>query len=431
MTKSSSKNSKKSPFAIFTGLSSFQMLAMFRRGLFYTYLSLYMRNFLCLSVTMTTLYATLPMIASVIFQNFIWGPISDKLQRRRTLIICGEILAGLGTLTVWGVHTAFNNFFIVGWVIIIGLTCVEMFWSMSNIGWSALLSDLYPSEKRSKIMGQLTSLGGLGRMIGIFIGGFLYDAGYGFRNGPLFIIASVIMFISIIPMFFTPEGGTNILIPEKENSSEVMKSNQNHIFIFTIFIVALIFINFGRNSIAVPYSQYLTLQSGLDVSEIMLSFIVNTRSIAILVIGLTTGFLSKKFGHSRTLIIGTSTGIVALIITATIIYLPIIFIGSFLIGAAEVIIYASSYAIASVLIPARIRGKLFAVYNTTFFLSWGLAGTLISGPVIDFLIKEGKSEVFAYQMGFLIGVLLCVIGLVIFIALEVWIRNKGKELKKN
>ena len=240
------------------------------------------------------------------------------------------------------------------------------------------------------------------------------------------------MFISIIPMFFTPEGGTNIDIPEKENPSEVMKSNQNHIFIFIIFIVALIFINFGRNSIAVPYSQYLILPSGLNVGDIMLSFIVNTRSIATLVIGFTAGFLSKKFGHSRTLIIGTSIGIVALIITATVIYLPIIFIGSFLIGAAEVIIYASSYAIASILIPASMRGKLFAVYNTTFFLSWGLAGTLISGPIIDFLIKEGKSEVFAYQMGFLIGALLCLIGLFIFIALEIWIniqKIKNQDIK--
>ena len=45
-------------------------------------------------------------------------------------------------------------------------------------------------------MGQLTSIGGLGRMIGILIGGYLYDSGLGFRNGPLFLIASFVMFIS-------------------------------------------------------------------------------------------------------------------------------------------------------------------------------------------------------------------------------------------
>ena len=137
---------------------------------------------------------------------------------------------------------------------------------------------------------------------------------------------------------------------------------------------------------------------------------------------------SKRFGHSRSLIFGTSIGIVALVITATTINLQLMFVGGFLIGAAEVIIYASSYAIASILIPARMRGKLFAVYNTTFFLSWGSASTLISGPLIDFLINEGKSEVFAYQCAFLVGAILCLIGLVIFIILELWLKTaKSKK----
>lgn len=424
MRKTLKKEYSKSSIRIFSGLSSFQMLAMFRRGLFYTYLSIYMREFLNLSVTITTLYASIPMFMSVIFQNFVWGPISDKIQRRRTLIVCGEVLAGIGTLTVWGVHSIYSNFLIAGWVIIIGLSFIEMFWSMSNIGWSALISDLYPSEKRSKIIGQLTSLGGLGRIIGIFIGGFLYDSGFGFRNGSLFFIASFVMFISTIPMLFAPEGGINSDIHIKENSQEVERNNQNNITIFIVFIIALIFINFGRNSIAVPYSQYLSLDSGFNVDSIMLSFIANTRSVATMIIGFTAGFLSKKIGHARALILGTSIGIIALIVTATTKLLGLMFVGGFLLGAAEVIIYAASYAIASILIPAKMRAKLFAVYNTTFFLSWGVASTLISGPLIDFLISQGKSEVFSYQMGFIVGALMCFIGLIIFIFLVVRLKTQ-------
>ncbi|MFX1420199.1 MAG: MFS transporter [Promethearchaeota archaeon] len=446
-------NLTKTPLKIFSGLSSFQILAMFRRGLFYTYLSLYMRYFLNLSVFETTLYATLPMIMSIIFQNFVWGPISDKIQRRRTLIVLGEILAGLGTLIVWLIHfllasadtagyniniwgVTYSCLYISGYVIIIGLSFVEMFWSMSNIGWSALISDLYPSEKRSKIMGQLTGLGGMGRIFGIFIGGILYDGGFGFRNGALFIVASSFMFISTIPMLlFSPEGGINTNNNEVESISE-LNHNQNRksILIFVIFIIALAAINFGRNSIAIPYSQYLSLETGFNVDSIMLSFITNSRSVATLIIGFTAGALSKRFGHSKTLILGTSIGIIALIITATTSYLSIIFIGSFLIGAAEVLIYASSYAIASLLIPSRMRAKLFAVYNATFFLSWGIAGTLISGPVIDILIREGKSEVFAYQMGFFIGALVCLVGLLIFISIEIWLKiqkSKSNKIKKN
>jgi len=450
MTRLSTIKFTKTPLRIFSGLSSFQILAMFRRGLFYTYLSLYMREFLNLSVFETTLYATLPMIMSIIFQNFVWGPISDKIQRRRTFIVLGEILAGIGTLVVWLIHfllaslhssgytiniwgITYSCLYISGSIIIIGLSFVEMFWSMSNIGWSALISDLYPSEKRSKIMGQLTGLGGMGRIFGIFIGGLLYNGGFGFRNGPLFFVASSFMFISTIPMLlFSPEGGINREEKEEIRISELKNNNNNNnqksILVFVVFIIALAAINFGRNSIAIPYSQYLSLESGFNVDSIMLSFITNSRSVATLIIGFTAGVLSKKFGHSKTLIIGTSIGIIALIITATTSYLPIIFIGSFLIGAAEVLIYASSYAIASLLIPSRIRAKLFAVYNATFFLSWGIAGTLISGPIIDTLIREGTSEVFAYQIGFVIAAIISLLGLLIFLILEVWIKIQKSKM---
>jgi MFS family permease len=113
---------QKKPLKIFTGISSFQFLAMFRRGLFYTYLSLYLIVFLQLTVTEATLYATLPMIVSVIFQNYVWGPLSDRWQKRRSLIILGEMLAGVGTILVWLIHSLFSVYLIAGYVIIIGLS---------------------------------------------------------------------------------------------------------------------------------------------------------------------------------------------------------------------------------------------------------------------------------------------------------------------
>lgn len=395
--------------------------------MFYTYLSIYLRDFLNLSVTETTLYATLPMIMSVIFQNFVWGPISDKFQRRRTLILLGEILAGIGTITVWGIHSLFTSLILAGYVIIIGLAVIEIFWSMSNIGWSALISDIYPSQERSRIMGILTGIGGIGRIIGITIGGVLYDDGYGFRNGTLFFIAALIMFISTIPMIFTPEGGIDLKLNDGQLEPSKPQKHFNIRLVFIIFIISLAFVNFGRNSVATIYSQYLILDSGFGVDSVMLSFIANTRSIATLIIGFTAGSLSKKFGHSNSFIIGIILAVLALILTGVTTSLGVIFVGSFLFGAAEVIIYAASYAIASDLIPEKIRAKLFGVYNTTFFLSWGLAGTLISGPLIDFLLNVGVNEVNAYQSAFFVGALLTIIGLTVFISLEIWIRRQQKQ----
>jgi len=411
----------------FLGLSSFQMLAMFRRGMFYTYLSIYMRDFLLLSVTETTLYATLPMVMSVIFQNFVWGPLSDRFQKRRSFIILGEILAGIGTLIVWFAHSIVSNLLIAGYVIIIGLMCIEVFWSMSNISWSALISDIYPSKDRSKIMGQLTSVGGFGRIIGIFLGGILYNSGFGFRDGPLFIVAAIVMFVSSIPMIFTPEGGIKDIKKIEVENNENTSHNFNFKTIFIVFIISLTFINFGRNSIATIYSQYLILDTGFAVDSILLSYIANTRSVAVLTIGFLAGTLSKKFGHSRTLMLAVVLGIFALVTTGLTDSLILIFVGSFFMGTSEVIIFAASYAIASNLIPSKSRAKLFGVYNTTFFLSWGLAGTFISGPLIDFLLNSGFEEVISYQAAFIVGALITGIGLVILVALEIWLKRKNSK----
>ncbi len=188
---------------------------MFRRGLFYTCLSIYLRYFLGMSVTETTLFATIPMVLNVIFQTFVWGAISDRTQKRRTLIITGEILAAAGTVLVWWIHILPENHKNTGWILIIGLGFIEIFWSMSNVGWSALISDLYPAKTRTSVQGNLASLEGVGRIIGVWIGGLLYDGltlkypGWGFESGVLFFCASGAMAISAIPMFFLPEGGVN------------------------------------------------------------------------------------------------------------------------------------------------------------------------------------------------------------------------------
>jgi MFS family permease len=86
-------------------------------------------------------------------------------------------------------------------------------------------------------------------------------------------------------------------------------------------------------------------------------------------------------------------------------------------GFSEVIIFANSYTIASILIPPRSRARLFGYFNATFFLSWGLAGTLISGPLVDALITSGKSQIFAYKISYVVASTITAIGLVLLMAL--------------
>lgn len=401
----------------FFGIASFQALAMFRRGLFYSYLSIYLRFFLGLSVTETTLFATFPMILNIVFQTFVWGVLSDKYQKRRTYIILGEVFAGISTVVVWWLHTLPASKYSAGYIIILGLSFVEIFWSMSNIGWSAIISDLYPEQSRTNVQGMLASIGAIGRLVGVWIGGIAYDGlaryyeGWGFHSGVLFFIASGVMLLSTIPMFFVPEGG----IGKKEATERNKKGN---IFAlskpFLIFLLAMLFINFGKNSIAIIKTQYLVLDQGFNVSSSLLSHIVNMRSLAILVFGLLITRLTRRFNDTILLYGGIFTALLYLLGFAFIQNLLPIFIANFFGGISDVIVLAASYSYVSRLIPPEKRGKQFALFNATFFLSWGVAGTLIAGPIVDLMVRAGASQVLSYQISFLSAACLVIIGSVVF-----------------
>jgi len=258
--------------------------------------------------------------------------------------------------------------------------------------------------------------------VGVLVGGFAYDGlakyynGWGFDQGFLFFVASGVMLLSTIPMFFVPEGGIGFRSDETDG---VARSTQDQARlaqisrIFTLFLTAMIFINFGRNSIAVIKAQYLSLDQGFAVSSQLLSYIVNMESLAIFTVGLFITRLSRMYKDIVLLYAGTIIGILSLlgyVIASTLI---LIFVSNFLAGVSMVVILSSSYSYASKLIPPEHRGKQFAWFNATFFLSWGVAGTLIAGPIVDLLVGAGASQVFAYRVSFLSSAVLVVIGVII------------------
>ncbi len=405
----------------FLGLSSFEMLAMFRRGLFYAYLTIYLRHYLGLSVTATTLFATLPMVINVLSQNFIWGRISDHFQLRRTLIMSGEILAALGTVGVWYLHRLPDDPVTAGIVIISGLTLVELFWSMSNISWSALISDLYKEEDRGAVQGRLTSMGGFGRIAGIWMGGLLYDglglqfSGWGFYGGYLFFIAAGVMLISVLPLFLLPEGGA-IDAKRALTSPDAVVSNDTPVpgvRRYLLFLSGMTLINFGRNGIAIVFPQYLASAQGLGLDSRTIAYILNTQSIAVICLGWLVGLLCRKMGRERTLMTGTLSAIIALVMLSLDTALPSIYAASFLRGIGDAVVMAAAYETASVYIPAAMRARRFAWFNATFFLSFGLPGTLIFGPLVDFLMGAGLIEPDAYRFSFGVAAGMTFMGLAI------------------
>lgn len=117
--------------------------------------------------------------------------------------------------------------------------------------------------------------------------------------------------------------------------------------------------------------------------------------------------------------------IISLVLLAISTDLSLIFIASFLRGSAQVIIIASTYVFASGLITPKERAKLFGLFNASFFLNWGLAGTIIAGPITDYLLILGVSEVLAHRTAFLAATFVTFIGVLLLILLLIWIRVKS------
>ncbi|MFW9910671.1 MAG: MFS transporter [Candidatus Thorarchaeota archaeon] len=418
----------------FTGLSTFQFLAYFRRAIVYAFLSIYLRS-LGLSTTEVTLMATVGMIANAGTQSFLWGGILDKYRKPIEFVAVGEMLAGFGHIfMVFGYQyfLGLTQPIAAGYVIILSLGVIEVFWSMSNVGWSALVSELTESYERKKIMGQLSIIGGFGGIGGAYLGGFLFDNGLGFSNGSIFFIAASVMIFSSFIVYFSIRMRKGLKStgqedePKKNRPLSDLPATLRKGYL--IFIAALVFLNFGRNSIAIITSLFLAEPSAFGATGQQIALYSNIGSIASMLAGVLVGSVISKANDNRVLLFGVSLSITAI---AWLIFAPafiLVLISSFLIGASHVVIESSSYSIVAKMAPEDYRGRLFAYYNATFFLSWGIAATFISGPVADILIGQGFSNADAYRGSFLAAIVLILIGVIIMVRSFQYSKRNGLQV---
>ncbi len=416
----------------FISLSTFQIMAMFRRGLFYLFLSIYLKEYLGVSNTVMTLYATLPMIANITAQTVIWGRISDKFLKRRSLIIFGEIYAAIGYLVVYLIHkdVGQNSLIRAAYTIIIGFTVVEAGWSASNLGWTTLIADLTTEKERSTIMGRLQFIGGIGNILGVTTGGFLYDGGAGFWNGTLFYVSSGIMLLSIFALFLIPEsyadmekkpeevesglGPTSLFSPIEETKDDLSIKPRKVVEwdwkLLVWLLVVLAIVNIGGNSINQMLQIYVRLPYVFGASDQIIAQMRNTSSVAMIIAGLVIGYFTTEFGDHNILLIGFLMIFVATLSLPFMPHVAFVFVYMALLGSSRVFIQTTSYAMVNKIVPLKIRGKMMGYYNATFYLSWGLGGTLITGPVADAIVQPNISTIMAY-----VSIGMIILGLTIYL----------------
>ncbi len=373
------------------GLASFQFMVNGRRAIFYTFLTLFLVENLGANFIEVGLVITLPMFVNSTMQAFVWGRISDRIKRRRLLMVIGETSAGIGYLLLW---TSIST-----WTIIFGLTIIEAVWSMSNTGWAALFADLTKIHERSTLMGRINSLGVIGRLLGLTLIGFLYDypapsAGFHFA----FPIAACIMFVSAITLVaLVPESKIEPEIEEQRTSKRSKGVSAKLVFShnarFFIFLACWAIITVGWTC----YNSLFTvfLRESLNLTSIEISLVMNLNAGIGLVAAPIAGYLGDSLGRKFVLYEAFLIQAVSTALYPFAANLPAMMLVATLGGIPRQVYLTVGYAMAADLIPMETRGQLFGIYNAVWTLSFGGSPTFVGG------VFAASRETFYLTEGFL------------------------------
>jgi MFS family permease len=315
-----------------------------------------------------------------------------------------------------------GNSFAAGLAIILGLSLLEFFWSMSDVGWATLLTDVTTLQTRGTIVGILNFVASLGRMVGITFAGFLYGNGEGFRQGTIFYIVIAMLFAGATMMWltsrFTKEEAPseNVQLGEKniDNKTDDDLTHKN-MGTYRWFLISLIIIVLGTASISQVFLLFLKLNGGLNATEPQRSLILDAWTIGGMIVSLLSGRLADKLGRPMVILFGLVLAVLTPILYGLVPSVSVMALVYGLNGISFWTIQTVGFALVGDLAPVKERGRLLSKYNTVMALSWGPAGLLIGGPLADFQTRSlGFSAQTAYINCFLVSSFIVAIGTVVF-----------------
>jgi MFS family permease len=410
------------------GLGSFEFMTFMRRGVFYTFMIYYLYDLLG-KVTIVAMLGTFTMITSTLGQNFLWGKIADRYKLRTQLIVVGEVTAGIAYILVFLLQKSFIDMgagAAAGIAIIFGLSILEFFWSMSDVGWAALVTDLTTPEIRGAFIGTINFISSFGRMTGVLIAGFLYLGGLGFRQGTIFYIVTAMLFAGSAIMWFASKSlrsKTHLFLElpqRKDNFTQAHDPSANsqsvNSQVLVWFLVALTIIILGATAINQVFLLFLKLPSGLNATDEQVSLVITAWTLGGMTASTLVGRLADKIGRAKVILIGLVLAVITLLSYGIVPNIGLMALTYGVNGVSFMTIQTASFALAGDIIPAHKRGQLLSRYNAVMALSWGPAGLLIGGPLADIQTGLGASTSTAYVNTFIAASVLIIVGAVVFVA---------------
>lgn len=297
------------------------------------------------------------------------GPLADKRGRKLVLLI-GTIVATVAPLgylfadsmPLMALLRAFHGISIAAF----------------TIGYTALVTDLAPENRRGEIVGYMSLVAPIGMAIGPALGGFI-QAGMGY--GPLFISGTVFGLLSLLAISQVLEASQN---PELSDQSEAkgspianylqrLGSPALKIPALVLLMVGLIF------GTLVTFIPLYIQDSGLSLNP---GLFYTMKAIASFAVRLPMGRASDRYGRG----IFITTGLICYLVSMAILAIAnnnfdVLLAGLFEGAAAGITIPMMLTLIADRCLPQE-RGQFFSICLGGFDLGLALAGPIF-GSIAD------------------------------------------------
>lgn len=382
---------------------------MNRRGVFYPFLAVYAYQQLGANLVQVGLLSALPMLASSLTQPY-WGRLSDRIRKRKLFIVLGETIAGIAYLLMMRLTGV--------WFLILGLTVLEGFWSMSNVAWSALIIDGVDRSELGRVMGYLDTIGVGGMAFGVFVAGIMYDT-MGFALN--FIVSAVMMFVSAAVVWAWIDD-RKIATKSSQRLSVESKEGLGNLRMLKMLILTSSLSMFGINGLRQLMMIYMG--SGLGFSGTLIGTVSAIGNLTNMVLGVPVGYLSDRVDKKKLYVAALAVNVSApavLLFSETPVHFTLV---STLVGLSWPLSETTAFPMAGEFAPVEGRGKFLGYFNAVRYLfGFGLPPFLLGGYLADYLkkmhVSQGLLETEALTLSsketFVVALVITVIGLLLWI----------------
>lgn len=281
----------------------------------------------------------------------------------------------------------------------------------------SLMPDLVAPEHRSPANGIINFMGGLGSLLAYFFVGRISAV-----NRPLgFAIAGIIQLISVLIIFLAIKETKESLVMTKMEREETEFSFKKLINIkdknLIFLLLAILFWFIGFNTVETFYSVYMALEKGMDptLGESISKINLGILALTFMIFSIPSGFIAKKIGRKRTIIIGLLGMILAfigLIVFESLLITRIIFI---LGGISWALININSLPMVLDLGDLKSQGT-----HTGFYYFSSQFASIVAPPFAGFLADLLKTRFVIFPLG----------GIFFTLALLMLLQVQGGEPKK-